>query len=410
MSHGNDFTKLLGLQGWRLGDDCFRVSDEEVFVAIEREPGVGCVCSECGRRGLTAYDHCERTVRDFPVYGRRSYLVFMEARVDCPDCGVHREKLSWLDPCQRQTVRYEKYVALLCGVLPALDVAELEGLDKSTVYRLDKKWLRRRFDRRMIETVRHLGIDEIAIKKGHCYATVFYDLETRKVLGLRKTRRERAVGGFFRSMGRSWCRKVEAVCMDLWRAFHNAVRRHLPNAVIVFDKFHVFTYLSKAIDDVRKDEQKQADKAGRILLKGARWLLLKNHVNLRRKQKQRLRELLELNENLLTAHLLKEEFAAFYQCQNAAQATLFLEQWISACQESGLKPFLKFAKQIERWKDGLLAYFQFPITNGVSEGINNKIKVLKRRAYGFHDFDYFSLKILNATGALPSLESITHCF
>ncbi len=113
---------------------------------------------------------------------------------------------------------------------------------------------------------------------------------------------------------------------------------------------------------------------------------------------------------MLAAHLLKEEFAAFYQCQNVAKAERFLEQWLSDCRDSGLQPFLKFAKQIERWKKGLLAYFQHPITNGVSEGINNKIKVLKRRAYGFHDFDYFTLKIFNATGALPSLKSITHCF
>lgn len=414
MSHLELVTDLLGIQGWGVVRDGVSISEQGVCVRIERSAGNVLECGGCGARGCRAYDHKPRRVRDFGVWGRRCFLEFDEARVECERCGVMTERLRWLEPCQRQTLRYERYVARLCRLLPVLDVARLEGLDKGTVYRLDKKWLGRRsqeFEARRLERpVRYLGIDEIALKKGHQYATVFYDLERREVIGLVKGRKERAVSSFFRRRGRLWCRQVQAVCMDLWRAFFNSVRRHLPKAVVVFDKFHVFSYLSAALDQVRRQEQNQADAQGKRLLKGARWLLLKSHQRLRRKQKQELQELMELNQNLLLAHLLKEEFAQFYECADAEGAQGFLEGWIERCHNSGLAPFVKLAQRIQRWSQGLLAYFQHAITNGISEGLNNKIKVLKRRSYGFHDFDYFALKILDATGALTQLEAFTHSF
>ena len=410
MSQLQIVTDLLGIQGWQVVPGGITMLEGLVEVAIQRLPGSGCQCARCGQTGLPSHDHALRRVRDLPVWGRRCTLLFEEARVACPSCGIAVEKLHWLEPHQRQTLRYEHYVARLCQLLPALDVVEMEGLDKGTVYRLDKKWLRLREAQRELRTVRYLGIDEIAIKRGHRYATVFYDLERREVIGVVEGRRERAVSGFFRRQGRTWCRQVVAVCMDLWRAFLNSARRHLTKAVVVFDKFHVYSYLSEAVDEVRRQEQNQADKEGKQLLKGARWLLLKAHRHLRRKEKRTLQELLELNQKLLQAHLLKEEFAEFYDCEDAVTARQFLTGWITRCEESGLEPFLKLAKRLRRWEEGLLAYFDHRITNGISEGINNKIKVLKRRSYGFHDLQYFTLKILSATGALPPLESLTHSF
>jgi transposase len=408
MSHLQIVTDLLGLQGWQVLPHGIRIEDATVYVALQRQPGQGCQCARCGQQALPAYDHTQRQVRDFPLWGRRCFLRFEEARVECPTCGIATEKLHWLEPHQRQTVRYERYIARLCQLLPVLDVAELEGLDKGTVYRLDKKWLARRQAQRELRPVRYLGIDEIAIRKGHRYATVFYDLERREVIGLVKGRKERAVSGFFRRWGKALCRQVIAVCMDLWRPFLNSVRRHLTKAVVVFDKFHVFSYLSEALDEVRRQEQNQATQEGKSLLKGARWLLLKAQQRLRRKEKRALQELLELNQNLLLAHLLKEEFGEFYGSADAGTAQQFLQGWIERCQDSGLAPFVQLAKRIQRWSAGLLAYFEHPISNGISEGINNKIKVLKRRSYGFHDLGYFSLKILSSTGALPPLEALTH--
>lgn len=401
-------TDLLGIQGWEVERNGVRIENDEVIVTIK--PGQpGHVCSGCGQPVLFAYDHYpERRVRDFPAWGRHCYLCVRVARVDCPDCGVRVEQLEWLETACRRTVRYEKYVARLCDYLPVLDVAEIEGLDKNAVYRIDRKWLARREEQREERTVEHLGIDEIALRKGHRYATVFYDLKRREVVGLVKTRKERAVGGFFRRWGRKNCRNVVAVCMDLWTPFLNSVRRHCPKAVVVFDKFHVFRYLSDAVEEVRRSEQAALPEEEGKLIKGTRWLWLKSSDKLKRKQKQTLDEIMEQNATLQQAYLLKEDFRDFYACESEEEAESFLADWTSRCRESGIAAFIKLAKRLKRWKAGILAYFTHRITNGISEGINNKIKVLKRRSYGFHDHEYFFLKILNATGALPSLESLDH--
>lgn len=318
------------------------------------------------------------------------------------------EGLDWIEPCQRQTLRYERYVAGLCDVLPVMDVVELEGVDKNTVYRLDRKWLRRREEQRVMHPVRYLGIDEISLRKGHKYATVFYDLERREVIGMVKGRKQRTVSGFFRRWGKPRCKQVVAVCMDLWSAYLSSVKLHCRNASVVFDKFHVYSYLSTAIDEVRRIEQNKAGQEGKELIKGSRWLWLKK--GLRRKQRQTLEQIMAVNMNMQKAYLLKEDFEQFYASDNAEAAEKFLAEWIERCRDSRLRPFMKLAKRLNRWAHGILAYFTHRITNAVSEGINNKIKVIKRRSYGFHDLDYFFLKILNATGALPSLASITSQF
>jgi transposase len=408
MSRNSLFTDLLGIQGWRVGVGGVRLDGEDVIVSIEPS-SVGHRCGWCGQGLLFAYDHSPmRRIRDFPMWGRRYYLEVTLARVDCPDCGVGVEGLDWVDRYARHTIRYEKYVAQLCDLLPATDVAELESLSNSTVYRIDKKWLELRDLQREQPPVRYLGIDEISLKKGHRYATVFYDLERRTVVGLTKSRRERAVGGFFRKWGRERCRKVEAVCMDLWTPYLNSAKRHLKNAAVVFDKFHVYKYLSEAIEEVRRHEQAICSDEEGKLIKGTRWLWLKAKGNLKRNQKHTLDEIMAVNKRLQRAYLLKEDFEAFYQCEDKEEATSFLKQWTKRCTQGRLEPFIKLAKRLNRWSEGILTYFDHRITNGVAEGINNKIKVLKRRSYGFHDEEYFFLKILNACGALPSLDTVNH--
>lgn len=405
MSQRQIITDLLGIQGWEVEAGGIAVEGEEVVVKVRPVAGRGYRCSGCGEGYLFAYDHLpERRVRDFPVWGRCCYLRMRRARVNCAQCGVCAEKLEWLEEQQRQTLRYERYVAHLCDLLPVLDVAELEGLDKNTVYRLDRKWLERRQERRQLRPVRYLGIDEIAVKKGQRYASVFYDLERREVIGIVLGRKQRSVSGFFRRWGKAMCKQVVAICMDLWSAFLNSVRIHCKHAIVVFDKFHVYSYLSTAIDEVRRTEQNRANKEGKELIKGSRWLWLKR--NLKRKQKQTLQHIMTLNENLQKAYLLTEDFQQFYASDDQPSAELFLEAWTQRCQESQLAPFKKLAKRLQRWRQGILAYFVHRITNGVSEGLNNKIKVLKRRSYGFRDHHYFFLKILNITGAFPPLSAL----
>jgi transposase len=410
MSVDHQSTWILGLQGWVVAKNGVRLEGATLVLIVEHAPAHGYRCSRCGEGVLFAYDHLEtRRVRDFPWAGRPCELEVTLARVECPACRVIAvEAAEWVETYGRQTERYERYVAGLCSLMPGTDVANLEGLDKTTVYRLDKKWLERREALRPDHTVTRMGIDEIAIRKGQRYATVFYDLDRREVIGMVLKRKERTVSGFFRRWGKVKCRAVQAVCMDLWVPYLNSVRRHLKNAAVVFDKFHVYTYLSEAIEAVRRHEQQIADDKTGQLIKGTRWLWLKAKGNLKRKDKYTLAEIMKVNRRLQRAYVLKEDFDAFYASDNAEEAARFLKAWTRRCKQSRLDPFLALAKRLNRWAEGILAFFTYRITNGISEGINNLIKVLKRRAYGFTDFRYFTLKILDATGALPPLEPLGH--
>ena len=412
MSHYEGINELLDLQGFEVVEDGVEIGEEEVVVQVARKEGTLYRCSRCAQGFLFAYDHlATRRVRDLPAWGRRTWIAFTPARVDCPECGVHVEGLDWIEPRERQTLRYERYVALLCELMPALDVAALEMLDKNRVYRIDRKWLARRRALMEDKPVRYLGIDEIAVQKGHRYATLFYDLDRREVVGGVLGRDERSVNRFLRRWGKEACAHVEAVCTDLWSAYHNSVKRYLKNATKVFDKFHVFGYLSEAIDQVRRDEQNQTLKPGNYqLIKGSRWLWLKNRSTLKRKQKQSLDEIMAQNRNMHKAYLLKEDFRDFYACPTREEAGAFLRDWTRRCKRSNLYPFKELAQRLNRWNEGILAYFEHRITNAVSEGINNKVKVLKRRSYGFHDFEYFLSKIMSATGTLPPLASIPHTY
>lgn len=399
--------RLHGIQGWIMTD--IEVNDQtgDVILKMTRESRSLYKCSGCGELYLFCYDHHPvRMVEDLPAWGRKTFIKLQQGRVLCDQCGgIMPEKIDWLEPYQHQTARYQRYLATLCDFMPVADVAELSGLSKDTLYRIDKHYLQERKENFTEEkAVKFLGIDEIAVKKGHKYATVFYDLERGEVIGLVKGRKQRSVSGFFRRWGKDNCKGVVAVCTDLWAPYHNSVKIHLKRAVLVFDKFHVFNYLSDAIDEVRREEQLQAEENGKQLLKGCRWIILKKDLS--RKQKQKLKEVLEQNENIAKAMLLKEAFSAFYEADTAEEAEAVLEEWTEQCKESELAPFKKLAKRLNRWKDGILAYFEHKITNGMSEGINNKIKVIKRRSYGFRDMDYFFLKILRATGFIPGMREV----
>lgn len=396
-------TGLLGIQGWQVRKMELNEYSGRFTLELEKIPGESCVCAKCGGKVLAVYDHYpERQVEELPAFGHRVFLRFSQARVECPYCHhVESERLEWVEPYQNQTVRYQRYLATLCDYMPVADVAELTYLSKDALYRIDKKYLAERKERyKKEEAVFHLGIDEIALRKGHKYATVFYDLDRGMVIGLVKERKQRNVSGFFRRWGKEKCAGVEAVCCDLWAAFHNSVRIHLKNALLVFDKFHVFKYLSDAVDKVRRDEQNRLGEKSQ-LIKGSRWIILKK--DLTRKQQKQLKEVMEQNKNIAKAVLLRESFSAFYEAETAEEAESVLMEWLKQCKESRLLPFSKLARRLLRWKEGILAYFVHRITNGISEGINNKIKVIKRRSYGFKDMEYFFLKILMSTGFIPKM-------
>ena len=224
------------------------------------------------------------------------------------------------------------------------------------------------------------------------------------VIGLVKGRKQRNVNSFFRNWKKDNCKNVIVIYTDLWTPFHNSVKKYLKQATLVFDKFHVYKYLSDATEQIHRDKQNKLTDKNKKILKGFRWILLK--TKLKTKDRKKFEELMKINENISKAMILKEEFQRFYEADDQEKAEKILLDWIDECNEGILKPFIKLAKRLNRWKDGLLGYFKQKISNGISEGINNKIKVIKRKSYGFRDMDYFFLKILRATGFLPHMSKI----
>jgi len=411
MSRDETATELFGIQGWEVMENGVHEEENCWVISMAMKAGSGYRCARCGKGYLFAYDHQPmRLIRDFPIRRKACFLEVCLPRVECSDCGVHVARQDWVEPGQRITLRYEKYVALLCTYMPALDVADLEGLDKGTVYRIDRKWLERRAALTPQRPVRRLGIDEIAIKKGHKYATVFYDLDRREVIGMVNKRTQRAASRFFRRQGKNWCRQIEAVCLDLWRPYINSLSRYCRRAVLVLDKFHLYSYLSQALDEVRRIEQNKADLEGRSLIKGCRWLLMTPFRRLRGRKRQTLVDIMVQNESLYKGHVLKESFEGLYQCSDPDSGQSFLEDWFCWCRQCALKPFQKVARRLKRWMPHILSFFEHRITNAVAEGINNKIKVLKRRSYGFHDEAYFFLKVMDASGTLIPLDAVSHSF
>lgn len=375
----------------------------DVFIDLERRDGTPYTCAYCGQSCLFAYDAMpRRCVEDIPLGPCRLFWRFAPMRIRCPHCGkVHVEKIAGLTPHSRQTDRFRACLAAKCDDASVSAVARDYGLNDETVRRIDKEFLAKRELITPNRTCEVLGIDEIAIRKGHVYATVLYDHTRKSVIHMLQGRDRKSVYAFFKAQGKEWCESVKVVTCDLWRVYKSAVRKFLPNATVVTDKFHVFKYAGDALEELRRSEyNRQADKVMDFDLKRGRFLLLKSNVHLDDRGRAWIARLREANDDVYTAYLLKEQVIAFYEQQSRGEAEDYLKKWASACIASGLKPFVQLGKRLLRHAKSILEYFVHRVSNGFAEGINNKIKVIKRMAFGFHDFEYFRLKILSVTGYL----------
>lgn len=353
-------------------------------------------CSRCGQLSFDRYDRTSQRIRDLNVFDLHTYLVLDKWRVHCPTCGVRVEDLGFAAPYSRYTRRFEDLVARLCEHLPVANVAELLGMDWKTVKEIDKRALQRAFADPDYTGLRLLSIDEISYKKRHRYLTLVLDLERTRVVWVGKGRGKATLEAFFDQIGEEVAHGILSIAIDMWHPYIAAIQAHAPQAAIVFDKFHVIRNYAQVVDRVRLDELKKAEKEEKPVLRGAKYLLLKNHQNLSPKQRNRLEELLSLNQNLNVVYVLKDDLKRLWNGTEREEAALLLADWIQAAQESGIGPLADFAKTLNHHAYGLLNHCDYPINNAQLEGLNNKIKVIKRRCYGFHDLDYFRMKIMQA--------------
>jgi transposase len=296
------------------------------------------------------------------------------------------------------------HVGALCREMTNKAVAELEHLHEGTVKDLDKVYMRKQVARAGKPAPRVIGVDEISIRKGHDYRIVVSDLERGRPIWVGgQGRTEADLDLFFEDLGARPTGRIELAAMDMWKAFRNSVTKNAPRARIVFDKFHIMRHLSVALDEVRRAEYRRLAGKDRSYIKGQRYTLLSNRENLTLEGRRALRKLLKANKRLNVAYLLKESFGQLWDYQSEVWAGVFFARWKQGLKWQRLKPYEKFAAMIERHWDGIASYChpENKFSLGMVEGLNNKIRVLQRRAYGYRDEEYLKLKIIAAF--LPAL-------
>lgn len=353
-------------------------------------------CSGCGEAVSGVHDRSCRRVRDLPVFDCPVELQVERLRVACPRCGPRLEQLSWLDAYARITRRLAESVARLCTATSIRTVARWFGLDWKTVKTIDFQQLQRTLGPVDFSDVTVLAMDEFAIQKGHRYATVVIEPQRKRVLWVGRGRSRADVRPFFELLGPQGCARIRAVAMDMNSAYDREVRQHCPKAEVVYDLFHVVAkYGREVIDRVRVDEANRlrADKPARRVVKTSRWLLLRNRENVPADKIVQLDELLAANKALLTVYLLKDDLKQLWHYRSRAWAKKAWLSWQRRALRSGLAPLQHFARCLEPYLPGILAHCRWPLGTNLLEGINNRIKVIKRIAYGFRDDAYFFLKI-----------------
>src|SRR3954468_20694752 len=368
----------------------------QVIFTIRHEPQT-CRCSACGSPQVQSRGRVERRFRTVPIGSRATFVVLPVPRVECQACGVVRQvKIPFADPRRSYTRSFERYALELGRRMTIRDVARHLGVGWDVIKDIQKRDHSRRFAKPKLKHLRHIAIDEIAVAKGHRYLTVVLDLDSGAVVFVGDGKGAKALKPFWKRLRGSKA-KIEAVAMDMSQAYRQAVSTHLPEAKIVFDRFHVMKLFNEKISDLRRALYHEAtDVMQRKVLKGTRWLLLKAAENLdeEKDEETRLKEALALNQSLAVAYYLKEDLRQFWEQPGKKFGTSFLDGWIRRAEASVVRMLQQMAETVAAHRSGLLAYYDARITSGPMEGTNNKIKTMKRRAYGFRDKEFLKLKIL----------------
>jgi transposase len=378
-------------------------TDECMLVWIDRLGRRLLRCGVCRQRCLEVHDsRKEREWRDLSMRKLALKLRYRPRRVECPRCGVRVEDFPWAEPWARVTAALSNAVAVLARELSWQGTARQYGLNWKSVATIVKRAVQYGLRHRKRPPVHVIGIDEVSRRKGQVYLTVVYDLERRVLLWVGDDRTEEAVRPFFtKEMGIRRCRTLQVVCMDMWAAYAKLVRQHAPNAQILFDRFHIVKHLNEAVNVVRRELWRRLTSKERTTFKGTRWLLLKNSWNLKDNQKERLSTLVQWNTPLVRAWYLKEAFQLFWTYKQPWRAQQHLNKWIRSAMRSKLDAFKKFAQMLRSHLDGILPWTKIRVSNGAVEGMNNKIKSISHRSFGFRTAEHFIAAIYHCCARLP---------
>ena len=353
-------------------------------------------CPRCGSDKVLRRGVVNRTFRTLPI-GRKPTLVEVAIqRVQCTECGcVRQEKLSFADPKKSYTHSLERYVVELSKMMTIQDIALHLAMSWNTIKDIQKRYLKKHFSKPNLKNLSLLAIDEISIGKGHKYLTLVLDLQSGAIVFVSKGKGVNSLEPFWKKLKRAGA-VIRAIAIDMSPAYIDAVQTNLPDTTIVFDHFHVIKYFNEKLSNFRRLlYHKISDVYQKNVLKGIRWLILKNPENLNKSKSEpyRLKRALKINKPLATAYYLKEKLRFLWTLANKTQAAVFLQHWIIEATSSGIPMLIKFAKTLASHRSGILAYYDYRISTGPLEGVNNKIKTMKRQAYGYRDMEFFQLKL-----------------
>jgi len=381
--------KITGQSVW--------AEEKLAMIKVEPDQRFTPICHLCGAPARRVHSRDTRAIRDLSLALVVIRLICRYRKVYCSVCEqIVVEDLEFFQPYQLVTIRLAHYVHELCKMLTVMEVADHLGLNWKTVKNIDQAFLEAKYGQTDYEGLRILAVDEIAVRKGHHYMTVVLDYETGRVVWMAEGRSTETLKVFFAGMTQQQLQNLEAVAMDMWEPYIKAVQEAAPQVKLVFDLFHVVAAFSRVIDQVRMDEYRQASKQNKEVFKGAKYLLLRNTPRLQADEKSHLAQLLSLNHNLLILVILKDKPKEIWRYRRRGWALKALVARSAVARLVGHPAVDRFARRLERYSYGILNHCDYPIHTSRLEGVNNKIKVIKRKAYGFHDNRYFALKVIQA--------------
>jgi transposase len=385
---------MFGIRGYE-----YRRTDYDQGAAsfVIEQPRAKYRCSECGSAAVHAQGHKDRFLRSLPIGGKPTFVFLQVARVICFQCQLTRQvKVSFADPRRTYTHAFERYALELSRFGTIQDVARHLGVSWDIIKDIQMRHLVQTVSKPKLKNLKEIAIDELAIGKGHRYVTLVLNLRSGVVVFVGDGKGAEALVPFWKRLRASHA-KVRAVATDMSKAYIRAVRDNLPKAIHVFDHFHVIKLYNEKLSAFRRELYRElTDAHERQLLKGTRWLLLKNPENLddERNEAERLADALALNTPLTIVYYMKDDLRQVWWQQSKAAARRVLDDWIRRAEASGINMLNRFAATLREHRDGILAYYDCRISTGPLEGVNTKIQAMKRQAYGFRDPEFFKLKIL----------------
>jgi transposase len=392
MKRGKEALKeLYAFEGFSF-DEIFKEKDR-MIIKQKKELKTG-TCPICKKKRRKVIEVRERLIRDENVSKKKCFILLKTYRIICKGCYRGMEKLDLILPGEKLTERFAKHIYELCEKMTLKDAAKECMVNWRTAKRIDKKKLKEKFkDLKGIAPIK-IGVDEIAHEKGHKYLTIVRNIDAG-VIWVEIGRKKETLDEFFKELGKRKCKKIAVAVIDMWDPYIKSIKENT-NADIVFDRFHISKKVNEAIDEIRKKEFSKASKEERINMKHKRFLLLYRNKNLNKEQKKNLNQLMNQNKKLYEAYLLKEQVLSIFDRRQMNIALERLKSWKENVKKAKIKEFSKLLKTLKHYQFGIDNYFRHHVTNGASEGYNNKINIIKRRAYGFKDLEYFKLKILQS--------------